>query len=239
MARMKRTQLNDPDAISSDAAHYMGRGYFIPSSTNAREVQALFDKWNQLLQKEGHVDIEHYSALSPGKVSPRLRHTTQLNPDNEGSAYNVALVDAYLTNYLEHTRLQSRKVRKYYAIDVFLLKCYSAGVDLGSLVRLFKAPTTESVRIFFSKYNIEGCRPALIHNNTGRSKYWLFTRTNTALAYCYAWHLTDINGELTPELVNMFLFRGLDSKRALGVINKARRKAGLELIKLKWPTLNY
>lgn len=238
MGKNKRSDYADPNAVGADNNHYMGIGYHIPKGYTTKEVKALFELWNDKLQKSGHVDLEHYSGFSVGRVSPRIRQNHNIKPEHYGSLYNVQLVDTYLTNYFETNRPKTKKLQSHWAIDKLLLHCFCAGVNLGILERLFTKPTKASVAAFIDAHGID-LQAKVVYNNEGRSKYWIYTRTKTALAYCYAWHLTDVNGELTAEDINFYKLHGVDSGATETIINSVRTAAGLPSIALKWEKKNY
>lgn len=233
--------INSPAAVDADNAHYMGHGYFIPSTTDARKMRELFKQWNEILQKSGHVDTEHYSGFSVGKVSPRQKNRHNSDLLQAPSLLNYQLVDTYLTNYFELNKPGNRKLRRLWKLDIFLLRAFTAGIDLGILTRFFAAPVEEAdvvSKAFNDRYDFT-LHTALLKRNKGRSKFWIYSRTKTALAHCYAWHLSDINGELTEADVRVLRLHGIDSKVCETVINRARKLKGLEPIALKWDKKKY
>lgn len=238
MGKNKRSEYHNPQAVSSDNAHYMGIGYHIPKGYTNKQMLELFELWNEKLKKSGHQDIEHYSGFSVGRVSPRINQKHNSKLEHYGSLYNVQLVDTYLTNHFEVNRPTTKKLQSFWAIDRFLLQCFCAGLDLGIMERLFIAPTAEAVAAFINATCVD-VQAKVIYNNEGRSKYWIYTRTKIALAYCYGWHLSNINGELTTDDINFYKLHGVDSKAAETIINSCRTSAGLEPIQLKWEKKKY
>lgn len=236
MSKNRKRDLSDPAAVDADRTHYMGIGYHIPPGYNAREVHKLFLEWNEKLQKSGHKDIEHYSSYIVGRVSPIIKASHPPKDENIGSQYNIGLVDTYL-NYFEQTKPRSAKEAKLWHIDIMLLQSFSAGVDLGSLIRIFNKPTKRAKAAFRNRW--PGVTTRDVAKHKGRSKFWIYQRTKTALAHCYAWHLTDINGELTVDDVNFLQLHGIDSKATETIINSALAKVGREPISLKWEKKSY
>lgn len=239
MKNSKKQDLNRPAIISAMESQYQGIGYFIPSNTDASQVRELYAEWNEKLQKSGLVDIEHHSAMLTGQVSSRLkgRHNSDLH--NAPSLFNYQLADTYLTNYFDHNRPSTKRLQSMWLSDRTLLAIWTAGVNLGETERLFANPTKTTVKHFKTKHGLEHISDYALMQLKGRSKFWVYHRTRTALAYCYAWHASDVNGELDETALNIYRLHGIDSREAEGIINRARLAAGLEPVKLKWEKKSY
>lgn len=239
MAKSKKSDFDRPEVVEAIQSHYQGIGYFIPSTTDAQQVRDLYNEWNEKLQKSGHCDIEHHSALLTGQVSPRLkkRHNSDLH--NAPSLFNYQLADTYLTNYFDHNRPATKRLQSMWLADRTLLAIWTAGINLGDTERLFTNPTTTIVQAFKAKHALEHISDYALMQLKGRSKFWIYHRTRTALAYCYAWHASDVNGELDETALNIYRLHGIDSREAEGIINKARAVAGMQPVKLKWPKKSY
>ena len=236
--RPGKRELLNPKIVTQEENHHIGRGYFIPHGYDAQQVRELYYKWNKILQNSGHTDIEVYSSFMPGRSSPRLRMANPLNPDNAGQAYISSLIDTYLNHFTYRTVITETQ-KRFYSLDKFLLQCFSSGIHLGILVKFFKSVSKRTAKTFVLEHNLQDVNLAALVANKGRSKFWIYYRTRSALTYCYAWHLSDINGELTEELVNQVQLHGLDSKDAEKIINRVRKRSKLEPISLKWAKKSY
>lgn len=234
MAKKIKSDFTSPTVVMNTESHYQGLGYYIPSNTDAKALRQLFTDWNERLAASGHNDIEHFSSLLIGKTSPRLkgRHNSDLH--NAPSLFNYQLADTYMSNYFEHTKPTDKRLARFWSSDKVLLTLFTAGINLGEIERLFKSPTEAKVERFKSDYGLEHLTNYSLMLHKGRSKFWIYHRTKTALAHCYAWHNTDINGELTDSDLDLYRLHGIDSKDTETIINRYRAKAGKEPLKLKW-----
>lgn len=230
--------LTNPKIVKNEEDHHIGSGYFIPEGYDAQQLRDLYLEWNLKLQKSGHSDVEVYSNFHPGRSSPRLRRNHPLQVYNSQRQLISNLIDTYL-NYFTRDSVKEKRQKKYYYTDYFLLQCYSNGIHLGILVEFFATVHRRAAERFVAKHELHNINIKALTRAKGRTKFWIYYRTRAALAYCYAWHLSHPLGELTETLVNTYKMHGLDIKEAPGIINRARRRAKLAPIKLKWELKNY
>ena len=237
MAKRTSRQKQPTSTVSGAKTHYEGLGYYIPAGYTLEQVQRLASEWNLKLQKSNHQDIEHFSDVLMGLSSPYLRG--QRAPKAYEAHHDPSEALSYIQTYINYYMSTSQARYRYganHASSLFLLNCYVEQVEFRDIAAL--AQTGDS-KAFKELYPSVDWPPYFTPNKLYKSHYWAYQRTRKILQHCWLWHITDMNGEISPEALCLYGFVGLDVKGTQDYYNAELAKLGKPPIKLRKPESKY
>lgn len=237
MAKNTRRKKQPSSTVSGARTHYQGMGYYVPPGYTTEQVNALFSKWNQKLQKSGHVDIEAFSDCLAGLSSPFLAgsRTYKAYAEHNNPSATFQFIQTYI-NYYMHTRAAKARYGNKLAESQFLLNCFLEQVEYRDIA----AFASHGSRAKFSKAHPNVEYPSHFNPlNMPKSHYWAYNRIRKLLNHCWLWHITDQNGELEPKDLQLYEFVGLDVKGTEELYNKELVKLGKPLVSLKHKEAKY
>lgn len=224
---MTRRKKQPNSTVYGAKKHFQGMGYHVPSGYTLEQINELYSKWNLKLQNSGHNDIEAFSDCLAGLSSPFLQGSKSYKSYDAVYDPSQALsyVQTYINYYMDTRNSRSRYGTQHAAV-LFLLNCYVEQVDYRAIAALAVSGDKQSFRsehptVDFPTYFQPLSMP--------KSHYWAYNKLRKVLNHCWLWHITDQNGELTPQDLQVFEFLGLDVKGTHEHYNSVLNPLGLSV----------
>jgi hypothetical protein len=237
MAKRSKRQKRENSTVLGAKTAYQGIGYHIPHGYTLKQIQQLASEWNLKLQKSNHADIEHFSDVLMGLSAPFLKGTKTHKAYEAHHDPTTALnyIQTYINFYM-HTKAAQHRYKADWQASLFLLDCYVNQVEFRDIASLAVSADYEAFAKLYPNVEIPKRFDA---SKLYKSHYWAYQRTRKLLQHCWLWHITDQNGEITPDELTTYGFVGLDVKGTTEYYNKELAKLGKPPIKIRKPESKY